>query len=246
MKRITLSTQTHSRRSQILCIAAALVIGSSLTAHAEGELEFRQMHQSDSYAKVSCLSRHEVSRSELSKHTSTYQAELTPREIKSVLRQNERLDFEQVETQFNLYTYGENALSSIESSSIALEIKTEEGETLSTTVFHWSSREPRMLMRLAARNPALHFIDMGQPRCKAKGIDNRASSCSLDPELNDDQGVLEPLYVSLYRHYHKNPGVNVIFEVTYNTNVYLDCAGRRSFALARDMNEGPQISLRKD
>jgi len=223
MKRITLNTQAYSRCSQVLCIAAALIIGSSLTAHAERDLEFRQMHRSDPYAKVSCVSRHEVSRSELSKHTSTYQTELRPREIKSILRQSERLDFEQVETQFKLYTYGENALSSIESSSIALEVKTEEGETLSTTVLHWSSSEPRMLMRLAARNPALHFIDMGRPRCKAKGIDNRASSCSLDPDLNDDQGILEPLYVSLYKHYNKNPGANVIFEVTYNTTVYLDC-----------------------
>jgi hypothetical protein len=156
-----------------------------------------------------------------------------------------RLNFELFEARLHLYAYGEQSLSTVESTSLAVSLKTQRGESLSTVIFNWSEEESHALRALAAHNEHLHLVDMGRPQCDAKSMVDNVKRCQFSVDL-EDQSELEPLYLAMRQRYNKRPQEELILEVTYRTGSYLDCSGTRSFAVARDFSQAPIISLVKN
>ena len=226
------------------CLTGACLISASLTAHAD-DLQFQQTQASRDYTKVSCVARHDVSKSQVSKHITRYQANLNPRDIKSLIRMEKRLNFEQFESKLRLYAYGYQAFSTVESNTLAISLKTSRGQSLSTIIFNWSERNPHSLRALARHNRNLYLVDMGKPRCDAKSMVDSVKTCEFSVDL-EDQGEIEPLYIAMMERNNKYPNEELTIEVTYRTGAYLDCSGTRSFAVARDFSQAPVISLMKD
>jgi len=216
---------------------------SASNAQADDQLNLRMMSRANPYAKVICISDTDTSRSQFNKHTRTYRSYFTARQVKAIAKGRQHLDFKRVMTQIYLQAHGPHALSHVLSAQISLELKTLQGQELSTVLIKWSSEDLTEFLERAERQPKLNVSARPQVTCNAKGSVESAQVCRLDANLNESRD-LDHFYRMIHAYHHKYPTQGLRLELVYRSDTYTDCAGQLSIATARDMSPAPQVYLR--
>ena len=118
-------------------ISTFLLSLSAQIGYADEIIEFELVKRARPYAKASCRSVHETSRSYTSKSTSRYQAYLTPLQLKSLISQKSYMEFEKLMTRTHIKAYGQHAYASLKSVEMMVSLVSRDGEELLSNMFYW-------------------------------------------------------------------------------------------------------------
>ena len=221
----------------------ALIATSSFHAHADDYIRFRQVAHESAPAKVSCMSFREVSKSLTTKYTQSFRAYLNPSQVGNLVSQRQYIDLGGLVTAARVKAYGDQAVASLEKAQIAVQIKTVDHKTLSTSLFQWSEESPSEWLELDKANSTLEFTDQGRTKCSVMSPRNRNKTCYFDAQMNT-QNQLERQSMLLAKYHDKYPEQGLIIEVLYRHSIFVDCVGKRSQAIVGGSSSEPTLYLR--
>ena len=224
-------------------MTCALITLFALQSHADERIVFDQVSHEATYAKVSCRSTREVSKSLSTKYGHHYRAYLTPRQIKMLIKQRQFMVLDGLVSVARVKAYGRQALAKIKMTDIAVTVKTLNNKTISTSLFRWSDEDQSFLETASRRYHHFNFYDQGSADCKAKSSRNSTKTCYFGTHLNT-RNEMDRLSALLAKHYAVNPNEDLVVDVFYRHLVHVDCSGTRSQALARSGNAKPELYLR--
>ena len=221
----------------------ALIAISSFYAHADDYIRFRQVSHEATYAKVSCMSFREVSKSLNTKYTQRFRTYLNPRQVGNLVHQRQYIELDRLVTAARVKAHGDQALASLQKTQIAVQIKTTDHKTLSTSLFQWSDESPDAWHEVDKANVTFDFADQGKTDCSVTSPRDRNQTCYFDAYMNT-QNQLERQSMLLAKYHDKNPEQGLIIEVLYRHSVFVDCVGKRSQAFVGGSSSKPILYLR--
>jgi hypothetical protein len=210
-------------------------------AHADDLIEFRHIESDRLYAKARCYSVYEVSWHQAVKSVNRYQASLSAPQIKSILAGHSSFEFERLSSLAQVSTQGTDASAMLASVNIGLQIKTPEGDTLSTHQFIWSPEEIDGVRENARKS--LKVSHLGQAACRIDDSPRGKEVCKFDVSL-DASAQFEEIEDKIRAHYFENPRQPLIIEVIYQSEARVSCSGKRSAAYVKGTQYEPLLILR--
>lgn len=224
-------------KTVIGALALSLTAGA---AFADELIEFRHVERDRLYGKASCYSPRMSSRAQVVKSTNIYQANLSRVQVKSILSERQFLDFERLTAIAQLKTRGAQAYAELQSTQIAVQLKNQEGEVISTTMFQWTSDEMDRLRQ--GQSKSLKINNQGGTECRAEGSGSK-EVCKFDVSA-DISDQLAQAQEAIKDHYLRYRRSGLIVEVIYQQEARVDCSGKRSVAYAGGLTYEPLLILR--
>jgi len=224
-------------------LVCALITISALQSHADDRVLFDQVAHESTYAKVSCVSAQEVSKSLNTKYGQHYRAYLTPRQVKRLIYRDQFLDFKGLVSAARVKAYGDQAVASIKKTEIIVTIKTVDETKVMTSLFQWASQGQAGLIAADEALNHFNFYDQGETDCGVKSPEQRSQTCYFGAKLNT-RNNMDRFTKMLAKAYARTPNQELIIEVFYRHFVYVDCVGNFSQAIVKGGNAKPKVYLR--
>ena len=221
----------------------ALITFSAWQSHADEVITFNPVAHESTYAKVSCLTNREVSKSLSNKYRQHYRAYLTPRQVKGLIKHESFMEIEGLVSAARLKAYGRQALAEIHKTEVSVSIRTLDNQKLSTSHFQWGSDDASALVTASETYDHFNFYHQGETDCKVKSPERSRQTCYFGTRWNSRAHADQFSHILARRYYKSRPSY-LIVDIFFRHYVHVDCSGQRSQALVKGVNAKPKLILR--